>query len=492
MRMGPRIFWVLLVAFTVGVFLRTFIPFGWVTIFFISIAALVAAFAYLRERSVPLLLTCLALGAFALGAARMHSSIVEREPMLDVFVGEKVVVEGIVQDEPDLRENNVRIPLRVTGVASTSIKSDIAILVIAPLHTEVAYGDHLRVEGELAVPETFETGEGRTFDYPGFLAKDAILYQISFAKVTRIEGDGGNALKSWAIWLKQGYLKGLTHSLSEPHAGLAGGITVGDKRGLGEELSETFRVVGLTHIVVLSGYNIMVVVEALLRWLSGAPQAVRLGIAGFVALFFAAITGFASASTRAAAMAMIAITGKATGRAYLASRALAFVAALMILWNPYVLVYDPGFQLSILATAGLIFLTPLVEPYLAWLTPRFGLREIAAASIGTQIAVLPLLLFQNGMLSLFALPANLFALIVIPWAMLLSAIAAIFGLFTGVLAPFFGFPAYALLSYVISVAKVFAALPFSAVQLPPFGAGLLVAAYVVLMLVVFKKKTAGS
>lgn len=490
--MGPRIFWVLVVAFIIGVFVRTLVTFGWITILFMLSAALVAALAFVRERSVPLLLTVLAVAAFAGGAARMHSGVVEREPALDALIGEKVVIEGIVQDEPDVRENNVRIPVRVRAVGSTTIESAVAVLVVAPLHTEVAYGDIVRAEAELELPETFETGEGRAFDYPGFLAKNRILYTMSFAKITRLEGNEGYALKSWALAIKQKYLEGTANALNEPQAGLAGGITVGDKRGLGEEMSETFRVVGLTHIVVLSGYNIMVVVEALLRWLSGAPQAARLGIAGFVAVFFAAITGFASASTRAAAMAMIAIAGKATGRTYLASRALALVAAVMVLWNPYVLVYDPGFQLSIIATAGLIFLTPLIEPFLGRITERFGLRDIAAATIGTQIAVMPLLLYQNGMLTLYALPANLLILAVIPWAMMLSALAALFGLISGILAPFFGFPAYVLLSYVILVSKALAALPFAIAELPAFGAPLLFVAYALLMLFVWKKKAAGS
>lgn len=490
--MRERIFWLACIIFICGVFVRTLIPFGWVTISFFAFAGLCAWAAYRYHREPPALFVAVALIAFAFGSARMHGGIVEHEPLLDARVGEKVVLEGIVQDEPDVRENNVRIPLRVSVIATTTVDTKIAVLVIAPLHTDVAYGDRIRAEGELALPEAFETGEGRVFDYPGFLAKDRILYQMSFAKVERLEGNEGFFLKSWALWLKQRYLDGLANALNEPQAGLAGGITVGDKRGLGEELSETFRIVGLTHIVVLSGYNIMVVVEALLRWLARAPQALRLSIAGFVAFFFAAITGFASASTRAAAMAMIAITGKATGRTYLASRALAVVAVGMIAWNPYVLAYDPGFQLSIIATAGLIFISPLLEKYLRWVPERFGVREIASATIGTQLAVLPLLLYQNGMLSVFALPANLLALAVIPWAMLVSAAAAVCGLFAGVSAPVFGFPAYVVLSYVIYVAEGFAMAPLSSMQFPAFPAWALVLVYGVLVALAWKKKAAGS
>ncbi|MFZ2719917.1 MAG: ComEC/Rec2 family competence protein [Minisyncoccia bacterium] len=480
--MGPQIFWTAILFFLFGVTVRTVLEVGWITILFLALFSIVPLLFILftRSRERALVLSFVAALALAGGVARMHTGIIESEPVLDAYIGEKVQITGFVQDEPDVRENNVRIPLRITAIASTSVSSDVAVLVIAPLHTEVAYGDILSAEGELDVPEKFETGEGRYFDYPGFLAKDRILYSMSFAQVERIGENKGNRIKAWAISVKQRYLEGIANALSEPQAGLAGGITVGDKRGLGEELSETFRTVGLTHIVVLSGYNIMVVVEALMRGLSRAPQTLRLSLAVFVAFFFAAITGFASASSRAALMATIAIAGKASGRTYLASRALALVAAAMVLWNPYVLVFDPGFQLSIIATAGLIHFSPLFESRLTFLTQRFGLRDIAAATLGTQLAVLPLLLYQNGQLSLFALPANLFALVVIPFAMLFSALAAFFGLFTGIVAPIFGLPAYALLSYVIAVAELFAWLPFSSLSIPAFGFWWLILIYATL------------
>lgn len=495
--MGPQIFWIAILLFLFGIAVRTVLAIGWVSILFFAALSIVPLLFILFERSREraLVLSLVAALAFAGGMARMHGGIILSDPLLDAHVGEKVRVTGFVQDEPDVRENNVRISLRITSVASTSVSSDVAVLVIAPLHTEVSYGDYLSAEGKLDVPTTFETGEGRYFDYPGFLVKDRILYSMSFARVEREGRNEGNKIKAWAIAVKKNYLEGLANALSEPQAGLAGGITVGDKRGLGEALSETFRTVGLTHIVVLSGYNIMVVVEALMRALSRAPQTLRFSLAVFVAFFFAAITGFASASSRAALMASIAILGKASGRTYLASRALALVAGGMVLWNPYILLFDPGFQLSIIATAGLIHFSPLFESGLTFLTQRFGLRDIAAATLGTQLAVLPLLLYQNGQLSVFALPANLFALVVIPFAMLFSALAAFFGLFTGVIAPLFGFPAYILLSYVISVAELFAWLPFSALSIPAFGFWWLILIYSIIFWIAYRfrnKKSGGT
>lgn len=474
--------------------MQSLFPFGVVTLgWLIALAGmLLLASSVAQVEWRVALVAALLLCACAGGMARMQGATRTSDPLIDVYVGEKVSFEGVIVAEPDVREKNVRLTMRIESVGSTTVLSALSVIVSAPLHSPGTYGDRVRVEGELRIPEAFETGEGRYFDYPGFLAKDRILYQMSFAHVEVIESGTGNRLKASAIWLKQKFLEGLSLALPEPYAGLAGGITVGDKRGLGEELSETFRIVGLTHIVVLSGYNIMVVVDALLRTLSRAPQLVRLGLGAFVALFFAAITGFASASTRAALMATIAIAGKATGRTYLAVRALALVAVGMIFWNPYVLLYDPGFQLSVIATLGLVVVAPLFETHLSWITSRFGVREIAAGTLGTQIAVLPLLLYQTGMLSVVALPANILVLVALPFAMLFSALAALLGLFTGILAPLFGFPALALLSYIITTAQLLSAIPFGTLSIPAFSGLVLAGCYAALFAWVVMQKEAAE
>lgn len=121
---------------------------------------------------------------------------------------------------------------------------------------------------------------------------------------------------------------------------------------------------------------------------------------------------------------------------------------------------------------------------LVFITEKFQLREIAATTIGTQIAVLPLILYQSGQLSLVALPANLLALIAVPYAMLLSFIAGIAGLITGPLAPIIAFPAYTLLTYILVVAEWIASIPFATLSLGAFSAWLLAVFYIVLLILV--------
>lgn len=479
-----RVFWCFIGAFAFGVFLRSFwVLESWTCAFLALLSVSLVGIALLSPKhSRALVVSAIAIVAIAVGIGRMSMGIIRPHPVLDVLVGTNIIVEGVIVDAPDTREKSVRVPVKLEKFESGE-RIDAKILAIVPLHTDVIYGDRVRVEGTLQLPQVFETGEGRVFDYPSYLAKDGIRYEVAFAQVEMLSRGEGFFLKSWALASKQWYLDGLTASLSEPQAGLAGGITVGDKRGLGEELSDIFQTVSLTHIVVLSGYNIMIVIFAL-RWLLDyfhvGPRW-QFGIGVAVAVFFVLITGFASASVRAASMAVIALFGTLTKRTYLASRALGVVVLGMLLWNPYVLAFDPGFQLSILATAGLITLSPLVTKYLYRIPEVIGLREITASSISAQIAVVPLLLYQNGELSIYALPVNLLALIAVPFAMLFSAIAGVLGAFLGPIATIAGFPAYVLLSYIIFVADFFAALPFARITLPAFSFVSLIAVYAALV-----------
>jgi competence protein ComEC len=468
--MPVRIFWVLIIGFALGVFIRSHVPLG--LSFALWCCALGVAVALARTQE-STLLACVLI-AFGLGALRMHMAVLPPDSQLDAHMGAKTKLTGIITAEPDVRDHTTRIQVRN--------ESGAGILIVALGNPHVAYGDRIRATGTLAMPQPFDTGLGRQFNYPAYLAKDGVRYELDFAAVTR----EGSALDVWhypqygAIWLKQRFIEGLGTAVSEPQAGLGSGITVGDKRGMGPDWADTFRTVGLTHIIVLSGSNITVVIGWANEVLAWASASMRYGIAGCIALFFALMTGGTAAAVRAGIMVMVAIIAKASGRLYLASRALAVTAAGMVIWNPYLLAFDPGFQLSVLATAGLIWVSPMVAVRLWWVTERLGLREAAATTIGTQATVLPLLLYQTGNLSLVALPANLLALVAVPWAFAWTVVAGIAGLSLGPLATIAGFPAYALLSYILGVADGFAHLPFASVSLPGFSGWWLVPLYGVL------------
>ncbi|MDO8575997.1 MAG: ComEC/Rec2 family competence protein [bacterium] len=471
--MQSKVLWAVVGGFLAGVFVRSFFLMPWpfaASLFLLSLVAF--AFTYFeRTKRQQLIILSVTLVACATGMLRMDTATLRGSPELAAHLGETLTIEGLVVDEPDIREGGVRIHIQTHGVG---------ILVQAPPHTEVRYGDIVRAKGTLGLPEKFDTTLGRQFDYPMYLAKDGILYTLSFAQAEKIGEGKRNYLKAAAIWTKQLYLHGLQATLPEPASGLAGGITVGDKRGVGKQYSDLFIQVGLIHIIVLSGYNITIVMNVIGKLLVGTSRTVQIGSSAFIVVFIVLMAGGAPSATRAGAMALLPLIARMTGRVYLALRALGVVALVMVLWNPLLLAFDPGFQLSVLATLGLVLFSPVFFEWLLWIPQKFALREIAASTLGTQMTVLPLLLYQNGLLSLVALPANLLALIAVPLAMGLSVIAAVAGIMVGSWGTIAAFPAYVLLAYIIGVAKFFAALPFAAISVSAFSAWWMVGAYILI------------
>jgi competence protein ComEC len=154
----------------------------------------------------------------------------------------------------------------------------------------------------------------------------------------------------------------------------------------------------------------------------------------------------------------------------------------MLIWNPLLLGFDPGFALSSIATAGLIWLAPLLENRMVFIRSAFWKNAIATTA-AAQIAVLPILLYETGTLSLVSIPANLAVMLMVPAAMAFSAIAGFAGMFLGdtFFAIILAAPAYALNAYLIEVARFSTSVPFAAFAIPAFPFWLVLVLYAVLI-----------
>lgn len=479
-----RLFFVAVVGFFVGVGVYSFLPLSW---FGILVAGIIGAACFcvgaLRKSVVYGLCVVFCIGA-CLGMGRVLLAPAQiPDPFVSLFETE-VSFTGVVVAEPDIREVTQRLTVEVAHENETT-----RVLVVAPVYPSVSYGERVTFSGVFEKPESFSVGEGRVFAYDKFLAKDAIFSVVQNAQVEVVASREGIVADVFGAFtdVKQAGLEALSRALPEPHASLAGGLILGGKQGLGETLLQNFIVVGLVHIVVLSGYNVMIVAEFILRVLGFLSRRTAVIVAAVTIGVFVLIAGAGAASIRAGIMAAIALFARATGRTYDAFRALILAAVLMVLVNPYTIVFDLGFQLSFIATLGLIFGVPIVIEKLTFVKNEL-LREIVATTIAAQIAVLPLLLYHNGLFSFVSLPANILVLPLVPLAMLASLLALIAGLIVPMLAPFVSLPAYVLLSYIVAVAEVGSALPLASVTIPAFPFMLVIVAYVYLIYVVAKKK----
>lgn len=258
-----------------------------------------------------------------------------------------------------------------------------------------------------------------------------------------------------------------------------GGLILGERSAFGADLREDFIRTGTIHIIALSGYNITIVAEWFMKLFTFLPQNLGIGAGIFAILLFILMTGGSSTAIRAGIMATLALVARATGRNYDVARILVLTGVLMIIFNPFLLVYDVSFQLSFIATVAVIFLAPKIEKYFGWVTKRFGLRDIVSVTVAAYIFVLPFILYKMGNLSLVALPANILVLPLIPLTMALGFFTGFFGLIWSTLALPFGFISYLLLHYELGVISILSNLSFASFSIPnfPLTVTLLIYAY---------------
>ena len=267
------------------------------------------------------------------------------------------------------------------------------------------------------MPENFLNENGIEFNYVKYLAKDKIYSLMYYPKVEILGNSNKFSFLSLIFQTKQKFLEKIGQVLPSPEAELLGGILLGAKRSLGSELEENFRRVGLIHIVVLSGYNVTIIAEAIFGFFSFLPKIFSV-LLGIISIFiFTIMVGSGATVVRSTIMTLLALIARISGRTYSVNRALFFAGAIMIIINPMVLFYDPSFQLSFLATLGLINLNKIVKKLFPFVPEKFELREITTATFSTQISVLPLLMKMTGELSVVAPLVNIITLQVIPAAM---------------------------------------------------------------------------
>ncbi|MDO8589771.1 MAG: ComEC/Rec2 family competence protein [bacterium] len=411
----------------------------------------------------------LAFLSFGLGVLR-YSIKDFHEPLVPTF-------QGVVISEPEQGENTTRFVLRTDNGEKVLVSTD--------LYSAVQYGDDVKAAGKLEKPGIIDNDTGRPFNYAEYLSKDDIYYTLSFAKVEILSHDHGNPAKSILLKIKRSFVAKTKEILAEPYASLLSGLIVSGKEAMPKNILEEFRRAGIIHIVVLSGYNITIIAE----FVRTVFRSAGFSIVGII--LFVIMTGAQATVVRAALMVLAVILAKVFHRKFSAPRALLVAAFLMLLQNPKILVFDPSFQLSFLATLGLIYVVPIVDRYLKWIPGKWGLRVAIATTLATQVTVLPFLIYSMGNVSLVSLPANIMILLIIPATMLAGFVATLVAYVSSVLALPFSYIAHLLLAWILGVSHYLGSFSFASIAVPPVPWWLVVLIYLAIVIFIQRWKPNG-
>jgi competence protein ComEC len=428
-----------------------------------------------RRRWARPLAAVLVIGAAAGAASAARLAAINDGPVASMARGgEAAWLEILVTGDPQpvhsttTRVDRVKLKARLERVRNLRVRLPVVVLGDAASWRDLAPSSRVRAFGRLSEPQRMD-GTAAVISARG---RPILLH-------------GPSAIQREATGLRAG-LHDAVSALGPAERGLVPGIVVGDTSQMSEELSEQFKRAGLTHLLAVSGANLMILVGFLL----GLARVV--GIRGRLPALLAlgSIVGFVILARpqpsvlRAAVMAVIVIVATLTGRQRAGLSSLCVAVCLLVLVDPW-LARSYGFGLSVLATGGILVLAPRWADRLSGRAERSDgappgtvgrLRGLFAESLAVpaaaQVACLPVLVMLAGQVSLTAVFANMFAAPAV-------APTTILGLLTAVTAPasqsgavFLGHLAGVPASWIVRVAALFADLPGAALpwRSGPLGA----------------------
>jgi len=398
---------------------------------------------------------------FMVGGYRFYWSVPAESPSnLSYYNGQKIFFLAKVNFPPQTDQTGVRVVVESKSMAGHKISG--RALLFLPAYSDFKFGQLVSVQCDLKAP----VGKDNFVSYDKYLARDGIWSICNRPKVKVLS----SVLSNWEKILsgfydfKQKIQNQIEWIWPEPESSLIAGLLYGSRSGFTADLKQDFSISGITHIVAVSGYNISIVasifINSLLRFGINRLKAFWVAVVGII--LFVLFTGASASVVRAGIMGVLVLLSSWLGRLSRIGNILVFTAALMLLANPFVLVWDAGFQLSFLSTLGLVYLSPIINLYFfksVKLSIVDNLRENFVSTISAIIVTLPLILFQFGRLSLVAPLTNLLVLWTIPFLMLAGFVSLILSYLFFPLAKIIAWFAYLGSEYVIIVAKTLAHWP---------------------------------
>lgn len=321
--------------------------------------------------------------------------------------------------------------------------------------------------------------------YPGYGSYQG---SISYAQLTVLSRH-----PTLVSSIRQRFTAGMQTALPAPLAAFAMGLLVGQRANLPDNVKQDLLMVGLTHIIAVSGYNLTIILHTgrkfFDRWSKRMGTFLSLALIGV----FLLLAGASASIVRAAIVSTLSIAAGYYGREFKPLNLICLAAAITAWIDPVYIWSDVSWYLSFLAFFGVMVVSPLVQRRRPGRWHESVIGAVALESICAEVMSVPFILFVFGQMSFIGLPANILVVALIPLAMLLSIIAGLAGMFAGAFAGWLAWPAVCLLNYMLDVAHILSRLPHVFIQnraLPLAGMLSLYAVIVGLTLVLHHKTNA--
>lgn len=267
----------------------------------------------------------------------------------------------------------------------------------------------------------------------------------------------------------------ISKTINEPQSSLLQGIIFGTNLSFDEEVEKGIKAAGISHIVAASGYNVALLITALDGIFAWLPLRLLIILKFVFIWIYALLTGFSSSMVRACAMSSVALISKFFKWNIDSKNILALSMVLLIYQKP-IMMWDLGFLLSISATWGVMYLSPIIEK-------KVDNTWFPSTTLACTLTTLPITLAHFNVVSIYSVVANMIILPVIELVMIVGIL--------GLLMKPFMYVAYGNLKFVEIVSSVFERLPYSVIEVDK-NVSIVLGILILIMVFTFIKQYSGK
>lgn len=407
-----KLFWIL-ICFIGGVFIGSYFNFFsplWLLYLSLGLAILSLALKKSRAFFVFTLIFAFLFGAFLFNLESEKLKYWrQRKESINQSAKAKTL-SGKIVSEFDRRRDNARFVFKT--------KKGEKILVFANRYPYRKLGSKLQLKGKAQVP-----GKIEGFDWQGYLAQKGIYKVIFYPEIKKLDSPQGFSWRRKLFLGKQKLRSFFKENFPSQKSQVLRALILGDQ-SISDKLRGQLSKTGTNHIVAISGLHIMLFISFGLAL--GLFLRLKKSWATIVALCltfgFVILTGFKISALRAFFMALASYSGYFFGRLSRSEHTLILAAALMLAFNPLLLRFSVGFQLSFLALLGIVYGRDFFEYLLSKIKGKFFGKEVLVMTLGAQLGVFPVIASNFGRFSLLAPLANVLILEIMPLLMGLSLV----------------------------------------------------------------------
>ncbi|MBU0477261.1 ComEC/Rec2 family competence protein [bacterium] len=459
---SPLIYITLL--FIAGILLETYLHIPLLYKAICVLFLLPAGIICLRKKRISNVMGIILLYCLTIPISMMYTEIYSsfHQPNLH---GRDVQIKGIIIKDPVNRRFYTDIVISPEQIKGLQTPKGLILVRVSSCNLNFKYGDKVLVFGKLSQP--YWSGNIGTFNYRKYLERHhtyGVMKIKDAGNIKIIARNEGNFIIGKALTLKNTIKMINKRSLPDPQAAMLNGILLGMREDIPQQIFDMFRKSGIVHILAVSGLHVGLIL--LMFWgflkLCRVPKKVSALILILLVILYCMVTGMRDPIFRTTIMALAVLVAIIIDREQNLYISISLACLVLLFINPYSL-FNAGFQLSFIATLGIICLTPILKEVMPLerikLKPRF-LFIAFAVSLSAQISVMPIVAYHFNYLSLWSVFTNILILPIVACILALGLLASVFGTLWIKLAYIFSMPNWILLTILLRLIEIFSSVNF--------------------------------